>query len=126
MRELKDLVYGRLWDQFRCVSDYSVNCAGYLGKAKYNLVSGLKIADFEDELQSEIIKKQRGNKPPRFYAVHSSAALVVNTFGIWKNSPHTLELCGKTGFEKITFEKQCPTGLIMCLTLSRKKWILRC
>lgn len=48
---------------------------------------------------------------PKMCAVHSSAALVVNTFARWKEDPSGLSLCGMSGFQKMRFEAQCPSGL---------------
>ena len=103
----KELAKRRLLEQFKSISDSPVDDKGYVYKPEHNLISDLRIADFRDELQGG-----SGNELEwKFCAVHSSAALVVNTFGIWKNSAHTLELCGVAGFDKITFERKCPTGL---------------
>ena len=107
MINLRELVKRRLLEQFKSISDHPVDDKGYLDKPEHNLISDLRIADFRDELQGG-----SGHElEEKFRAVHSSAALVVNTFGIWKNSAHILELCGVAGFDKITFERKCPTGL---------------
>ena len=44
-------------------------------------------------------------------APHSSSILAVNTFEPWRAHRGQLELAGIRSFEKITFEKKCPTGL---------------
>jgi hypothetical protein len=44
-------------------------------------------------------------------AAHSSAALVVNTFGPWRNRPEGMSLSGLNGFRSVRFESKLPTGL---------------
>jgi hypothetical protein len=58
--------------------------------------------DFESELNAGSGDELRN----KFRAVHSSAALVVNTFAPFKKDPATLTLCGVQGFRSITFEPQ--------------------
>jgi hypothetical protein len=41
-------------------------------------------------------------------AVHSSAALVVNTFACWKQEPECLLLAGRCGFDRLALEAKCP------------------
>jgi hypothetical protein len=47
----------------------------------------------------------------KFLAIHSSAALVVNTFGCFKSESRSLQLAGWTGFADLAFEARCPIGL---------------
>jgi hypothetical protein len=80
---------------------------GYVPKIEDNLIPGITQAHFQDDL-----KRGSGNElESKFRAVHSSSALVVNTFSHWKNNTSALELCDRSGFNEITFEKQCKTGL---------------
>jgi hypothetical protein len=44
-------------------------------------------------------------------AAHSSAALVVYTFGPWRKEPESLRIAGASGFRNIRFEMTFPTGL---------------
>jgi hypothetical protein len=44
-------------------------------------------------------------------AAHSSAALVVNSFALWKGTLSGLDLACKKGFSSLNFEAKCPTGL---------------
>lgn len=44
-------------------------------------------------------------------AAHSSAALVVNAFGMWRNKPEAFSIAGLSGFRSMRFEATCPTGL---------------
>ncbi len=65
MSELKELVYSKLWEQFRHISEYPVDHKGYLCKPGYNLISGLRMADFRDELQKgggQELKKRGNNQ----------------------------------------------------------------
>jgi hypothetical protein len=76
------------------------------------LVPGLDLRAFRTdldrgqggELQSE------GGKPPKFHAAHSSSALAVNTFGVFRQSTAGLELAGESVFTSLEFEYPCPTG----------------
>jgi hypothetical protein len=49
--------------------------------------------------------------PDKLCAVHSSAALVLNTFGPFRSSPQVLQLLGYSGFRCVSFEEQLPTAL---------------
>ncbi|MBU0483923.1 MAG: hypothetical protein KKB30_05360 [Proteobacteria bacterium] len=62
---------------------------------------------FKDDLEGGNGNELEG----KFRAVHSSSALAVNAFALFKKYPGKLVLAGKTDFIKINFEKQCPTGL---------------
>jgi hypothetical protein len=53
----------------------------------------------------------RPDAPPKVQAAHSSAALVINTFAGWLGYPRWLPIAGRSGFERIDFEVQFPTGL---------------
>jgi hypothetical protein len=89
----------------------------YVVNLNDNLLSGVNpelfTADFAKGAGKELQWNVRfGNQePPKMHAAHSSAALVVNTFGPWKQDPSLLILAGHTGFDTIRFEAKCPTGL---------------
>jgi hypothetical protein len=61
------------------------------------------VRDFEQGDGRELERK--------FLAVHSSAALAVNTFAPFKDCPDQLSLAGIGDFETMEFEAQCPIGL---------------
>ena len=86
---------------------------GYVDRAEDNLIDGVKMDDFEEDLRqgagSELVAKE-GEKP-KFHAVHSSAALAVNCFAPFKRHLSDLRLCGETGLKQLQLEKQCPMGL---------------
>ena len=65
------------------------------------------MADFKDDMDSGSGNELKG----KFRALHSSAALAVNTFATWKRNPMNLSLCGRKGFTSLTLERKCPTGL---------------
>jgi hypothetical protein len=44
-------------------------------------------------------------------AAHSSAALVINTFGRWRVQAESLRIAGVSGFRTVRFEITFPTGL---------------
>jgi hypothetical protein len=76
---------------------------GYVDPLWDNLLDGVHPELFEEELRrgdgNELIGK--------FGAVHSSAALAVNTFARWKPEPANLPLAGVTGFSRLGLEVQC-------------------
>ena len=63
-----------------------------------------------NELKPRKHKASGKVSPPKFDAIHSSSALVVNTFGRWKPDPKDLVICGRTGFTEIAFERKLKTG----------------
>lgn len=74
---------------------------GYTQKVQDNLVSGVRMDQFEDDL-----RQGNGNElRMKFCAVHSSAALVVNCFAPFKDSKKELLLLGGKSIVKVTFEK---------------------
>ena len=80
---------------------------GYVPRPQENLVPGIALEDFEEDL-----RKGKGDElRSKFCAVHSSSALAVNTFAYFKKDPSSLRLLGINGFSPPTFERQCPTGL---------------
>lgn len=76
------------------------------------LVSGLDLRAFRADLErgqgGELVPVN--GKPPKFHAAHSSSALAVNTFGIFRRSAKGLELVGEQAFSSLEFEYPCPTG----------------
>lgn len=83
------------------------NDKGYVTDSQLNLVGGVT---------SEMIKVDydRGSGQEWLYkirAIHSSSALVANTFGRWKSVPSQLTFGGVSGFARLTLEEKCPTGL---------------
>jgi len=69
-----------------------------------NLVQGVRLDQFEDDL-----RRGDGNELKRkFCAVHSSAALAVNSFAPFKDRPEDLFLLDRQGAGIIQFEKQMP------------------
>jgi hypothetical protein len=74
---------------------------GYFREPQENLVPGVNLEQFEDDL-----RKGDGNElRMKFCAAHSSAALAVNCFAPFKHSQHNLSLLGQTGGQ-VTFEKK--------------------
>ncbi len=85
----------------------------HLKRPEDNLVQGVRLgdvaADFGGGAGSELAA--RGDEPPKFCAVHSSAALVANAFGPFRTRPGDLRLGGHSGATRLRFEATCPTGL---------------
>jgi hypothetical protein len=81
--------------------------SGYVANPERNLVAGVGtrhlVRDFEQGDGRELERK--------FLAVHSSAALAVNTFAPFKDCPDQLSLAGIGDFETMEFEARCPIGL---------------
>lgn len=77
---------------------------GYVRRPEANLVRGVSMEQFEKDL-----RQGDGNElRMKFCAVHSSAALVVNTFARFKSHPEELVLKGQSWHTKPQFEKQLP------------------
>ncbi|MBU1694438.1 MAG: hypothetical protein KKC51_10805 [Verrucomicrobia bacterium] len=81
--------------------------AGYVANPEDNLVPGVRLEMFRNDLEQGAGHELRD----KFCAVHSSSALAVNTFAPFKDRPADLVLLGRTGYESPAFEKQLPTGL---------------
>ena len=96
-----------IWAAYRRNHSCPVSKDGYVGCPENNLISSVHMADFKDDMDSGSGNELKG----KFRALHSSAALAVNTFATWKRNPTNLSLCGREGFTSLTFERKCPTGL---------------
>jgi Restriction Endonuclease associating with ARP len=79
----------------------------YVVHLRDNLVPGIELDDIRTDFDTgagyELRSKMR--------APHSSSALVVNMFGRWRRDPSSLCIQGETGFESLTFEARCSSGL---------------
>ena len=107
MKNLTARVKRKLWARFKEISDNQLNEHGYVSTPQENLLPGINLVDFQADFE-----QGSGNElHNKFLAVHSSSALVANTFAPWKKIPSDLFLCGESQFKEINFEKKCPTGL---------------
>ena len=77
---------------------------GYVDWPEANLVSGVRLDQFERDLRQGDGSELR----MKFCAVHSSAALAVNCFAPFKDRPEDLFMLGQHGAVGIQFEKQMP------------------
>ncbi len=98
----------KLWQRFTELHPHQApDQKGYVTAAEQNLLPGIDIVTFKQDLSGG-----SGNElESKFLAVHSSSALAVNTFALWKTDPQSYTLCNITGFNQLTFEKKCRTGL---------------
>lgn len=80
---------------------------GYVTNVERNLVSGVT----SEMIEKDYLKGSGHEWERKFLAIHSSSALVANTFGRWKTEPSRLTFADCTGFDKLELEAQCPTGL---------------
>lgn len=78
--------------------------SGYVNWPQANLVSGVRLDQFESDLRQGDGSELR----MKFCAVHSSAALAVNCFAPFKDRREELFLLGQRGAVGIQFEKQMP------------------
>jgi hypothetical protein len=80
---------------------------GYVKDVQQNLVSGVRLEkveiDYSQGSGQELASKMR--------AIHSSSALVANTFGRWKDDSAKLRFLGYSSFQAPMLEAQCRTGL---------------
>lgn len=81
----------------------AIDHQGYVPALEDNLISDVTSSMFLEELS----RGDGGELAWKIRAVHSSAALVVNTFARWKASPSQLSLAGLTGFRSISLEAKC-------------------
>jgi len=83
------------------------NEQGYVADPQSNLLPGVTTemikGDYDKGSGQEWLSKIR--------AIHSSAALVANTFGKWKIDPSRLTFLSVSGFTPPILEAQCRTGL---------------
>lgn len=94
---LKTQIKNCLWKRFKEITSYQIDNNGYVLKIEDNLIPNIAPGVFQDDL-----KRGSGNELNfKFRAVHSSSALVVNTFANWKNNPSALKLSGESGFSMI-------------------------
>ena len=63
-----------------------------------------------DEIEQDFASGAGQELDEKFCAAHSSAALVVNTFGPWRTAAESLTFAGITGFRSARLST-CPTGL---------------
>lgn len=102
-QSLPDLVKTHLRQASGIPSDVN----GYVSRLADNLLPGVRLDHFESDLGQggghELNKK--------FLALHSSAALAINTFAPFKDTPSSLSILRKQGFGPPVFERQLPTGL---------------
>lgn len=89
----------------------------YVLHPEQNVLPNIDFEGIRKELESgagnELRSRKYKNKtvPPKFHAARSSAALAVNTFGLFHSSPRRLRLLGKNGFKNMQFEGSFPTGV---------------
>lgn len=65
------------------------------------LVDGVNLEHIREDLESadggELAAQK--DRPPKFHAVHSSSALVVNRCGPFRRKPGQLSVAGESGFQ---------------------------
>lgn len=96
-----------LWREFVSQSNFKIDGNGYVADPKMNLLPGLTM----DLVQDDFSKGSGNELHSKFRATHSSSALAVNSFAIWKKRLPSLSLCETTGFTELVFEAKCSTGL---------------
>lgn len=80
---------------------------GYVPGAEDNLLPGLTLEDFAQDFEAGAGKELLG----KFRAVHSSAALAVNSFAPLRAGDVPFDLAGHDGLHVEAFERKYPTGL---------------
>jgi len=105
--DIVDRAKQAVWRQFVSQSKFQIDGNGYVAEPWMNLLPRLTMGLFEDNLDDGGGNELQG----KFRATHSSSALAVNSFAIWKEDLSALSFCGRTGFSELSFEKKCSTGL---------------
>src|SRR5208282_3169700 len=77
---------------------------GYAPRWEDNLMKGLPLDEIKRDFERGAGRELEG----KLCAAHSSAALVVNAFGLRRTAPGPLTLGGITGFRSLHFEVPCP------------------
>lgn len=80
---------------------------GYVPNVVQNLVPFVSSDDFNADLE----QGRGGELDGKFRAAHSSSALAVNCFGPFKRHPADLRIADGERFDRLSFERKCPTGL---------------
>jgi hypothetical protein len=100
---VKEDLKRKLWE--RAGEGYDAD--GYFPRVEDNLLPGVELRQFEVDMREgaghELRKKLR--------AIHSSSALVVNTFAPFRDRLGDLAILGQSGYRELCFEKPLPTGL---------------
>lgn len=108
-------VYASLWDAFARRNPHIVhNRIGYVPQVRDNLLPLVEPRDFHADLTAGDGKELQGSgrSPlPKFLAIHSSAALVVNCFAPFRRRIADLASPASKPFRKLQFERKCPAGL---------------
>jgi len=85
----------------------------YVRELQHNFAPGVAVQDFRSDFEGgdggELVST--GGRPGKLFAVHSSAALAINTFVPYRSEPGSLRLAGRGGFTLVRFEKKLRTGL---------------
>jgi hypothetical protein len=81
--------------------------SGYVSRIEHNLLPRVEARHFVDDFNNGDGRELEF----KFLAIHSSAALAVNTFACFKPEPCSLPLANSTGFVSLAFEARCPIGL---------------
>jgi len=92
-----------LWNAY----GYASSKSGYVSNLKDNLIEGVCISEFEAEFA--VGKGHELNR--KMLAIHSSSALVVNSFSFFKSKPETFQIGLWSSANSITFEHPLKTGL---------------
>jgi len=77
---------------------------GYVSAPEENLLPGF---DFK-AIRADLEGGDGRELDDKFRAIHSSSALAVNSFGVFKERPGRLELLGESGARKVAFEERFP------------------
>ncbi len=83
------------------------NEKGYLNHYSDNLINTILEEDFKTDLENGDGNELYG----KFQALHSSSALGVNFFGLFKRNLDKFVVLGEKDFKESQFEKKLPTGM---------------
>ena len=89
------------------VPDIDYHANGYAPTWQLNLWRQLPLVAIAGDLAKGVGSELNS----KLKAAHSSAALAVNTFGPWRESPYGLKIGGAGEFSSLRFEAICRTGL---------------
>ncbi len=87
--------------------DAAIDGDGYVAQPEENLIPGLSLSDFADDLRGGAGQELAG----KFRAVHSSAALAINCFAPLRASAHRFDIGECRDLQVDGFERRFPIGL---------------
>jgi hypothetical protein len=98
----------------RVNEDIDLDSQGYMTDPRHNLVEGVRFEDIEGDLlqgDGSELRGGRNGRPTKFLAAHSSTALAVNVFGLFRQGASALRMPWGGAITSLQFERKCSHGV---------------